>query len=73
LRAIEEARVGQVELFSSSHFSTSPAIFDCSRKRCLVSRTSRSVLPLMAERGSIRSVGSSTRVQFSHWSPRARS
>ena len=44
---------------------------DWHRYRCLVSRTSRSVEPDTAERGSIRSVGSSCLVQFSHWSPRA--
>ena len=44
---------------------------DWRRKRWRVSRTSRSVAPEMAERGAIRSTGSSWMVQFSHWSPRA--
>ena len=36
------------------------------RKRCLESRISMSSDPETAERGEIRSAGSSTRVQFSH-------
>src|SRR5256885_1163441 len=41
-----------------------------SRKKCSVS-TNLGVSPLIRERGSIRSVGSSWLPQLSHWSPRA--
>ena len=55
----------------SIHASTLSASTGSFRNRCLVSRTSRLLLPEIAERASLRSVGSSSRVQFSHWSPRA--
>ena len=50
----------------SIHALIRSASFDWSRKTCLLSRTSRSVEPEIAERGSIRSVGSSCFPQFSH-------
>lgn len=71
LRAMDEDSCGHSSSCVATQASTSCWSLNCSRNRCLVSRTSSSVEPLIAERGCRRSVGSSTRVQFSHWSPRA--
>ena len=65
LRAIEVVRIGQ-SVLASIQAAMSPFSADWRRYRCLVSRTSRSVLPEIALRGLIRSVGSSCLVQFSH-------
>ena len=51
LRAIDRVSAGHTSACASIHAATSSASFDCSRKRCFVSRTSRSVLPEMADRG----------------------
>jgi hypothetical protein len=73
LRAIEVTRFGQTLLLLSTHSRSFPANSDWRRNRCFDPRISISVEPEIAERGWRRSAGSSTRVQFSHWSPRAAS
>ena len=67
---MEVVSTGQSDLVSI-HALSAPRMTDWRRNRWRVSRTSRSVAPEMAERGAIRSTGSSWMVQFSHWSPRA--
>ena len=53
-----------------SHWASASASAGRSRKKCSVS-TNSGTSPLIRERGSIRSVGSSWLPQLSHWSPRA--
>jgi len=73
------SHLSAIEVTSSGHWPFLPSIHSRSRSenrlwrrnRCLESRISMSSEPEIAERGLIRSAGSSTRVQFSHWSPRA--
>ena len=65
LRAIDVTRIGQ-SVCESIHSRTRSAMSDWRMKRWRVARTSSLVLPEIADRGLIRSDGSSSRAQFSH-------
>src|SRR6185437_924404 len=71
LLAMEVTSGDHSPLCASIHLRSCDTNSDCFKKRWAESRISMSVEPDSAERGLMRSTGSRTRVQFSHWSPRS--